>query len=102
MVKHAFVAAVLSFLAAQSAPAAPVSGDAIYQKRCAACHELAGERVPPRDALKKMSAARILRALDFGAMINVAGPMTREEREGVATFLGVAGGDKTLAPKNVC
>ena len=92
MMKRAFIAALLSLVAAQFAPAAPVSGDALYQKRCAACHDSAAERVPPRDALKKMSVARILRALDFGAMINIAGPMTREEREAVATFLGVAGG----------
>src|SRR5438128_1981418 len=102
MLKRAFVATLLSLVASQFAPAAAVSGDAIYQKRCAACHDSAGERVPPRDALKKMSVARILRALDFGVMINVAGPMTREEREAVATFLGVAGADAPLSPKNVC
>ena len=102
MMKRAFIATLLSLAAAHFAPAAPVSGDAMYQKRCAACHDSAGERVPPRDALKKMSVARILRALDFGVMINVAGPMTREEREAVATFLSVAGGDAPAEPKNVC
>jgi polyvinyl alcohol dehydrogenase (cytochrome) len=102
MTKRALIAALLSLVASRFALAGPVSGDAIYQKRCAACHDSAGERVPPRDALKRMSVARILRALDFGAMINVAGPMTREEREAVATFLGVAGADTPRTPKNVC
>jgi mono/diheme cytochrome c family protein len=52
--------------------AAPVSGEAVYQQRCAACHDAANPRVPPRDELKKLSVTRILRALDFGEMNNVA------------------------------
>jgi polyvinyl alcohol dehydrogenase (cytochrome) len=35
-----------------------------------------------------MAAARILRALDFGAMMTVAYPMSRDEREAVAAYLG--------------
>ena len=43
---------------------------------------------PTRETLQKMPAKRILRALDFGVMMGVAGPMKREEREAVASFLG--------------
>ena len=69
--------------------AAAVSGEAVYQKRCAACHDSASETTPPRDALKQLSVARILRTLDFGVMINVAYVLNRDEREAVANYLGV-------------
>ncbi len=82
--------------------AAPVSGEDVYRQRCASCHDSTGERVPPRDALKTLPAARILRALDFGVMVNIASPMTREEREAVAAFLGIPGADAVALPKNYC
>ena len=82
--------------------AAPISGEAVYQKRCAACHDSTSLRVPPRDVLEKLPVSRIVRALDFGVMMNVASPMTRDEREAVATFLGAAGGDAAPSPKNYC
>ena len=76
--------------AAQGAAAAPgsPSGEAVYRERCAGCHDLTNARIPRRDALKLMPASRILRALDFGVMMNVAYPMRRDEREAVATLLG--------------
>src|SRR5262245_10489428 len=81
---------------------AAVSGEAVYQKRCAMCHDSANARVTARDTLNKLPATRILRTLDFGVMMNVASPMTREEREAVATFLGTPGGDTTPTAKNNC
>lgn len=71
----------------------PISGEAVYANRCAACHDRGGERIPLKDALKSLTAARIVRVLDFGVMINVAYPMTRPEREAVATYLGKPGAD---------
>jgi polyvinyl alcohol dehydrogenase (cytochrome) len=44
--------------------------------------------VPPRDALRQLPAARILRALDGGSMMSIAFTMTRPERLAVASFLG--------------
>src|SRR5262245_23390086 len=73
--------------------AAPVSGEAVYKQRCAACHDSASPRVPPRDELKKLSVPRILRAMDFGLMNNVATKLTQEEREAVAAYLGIPGGN---------
>jgi polyvinyl alcohol dehydrogenase (cytochrome) len=78
-----------SGISAFAAPqAAPVSGAEVYQKRCASCHDQGGSRGPARETLQKMPAKRILRVLDFGVMMGVAGPMKREEREAVASFLG--------------
>ena len=68
--------------------AASVSGAEVYQKRCASCHDKASSNVPTRDALEKLPAKHILRSLDFGVMMGVAGPLKRPEREAVATFLG--------------
>ncbi len=79
----------LSEISVFAAPqATSVSGPEVYQKRCASCHDQADSRVPTRVTLQKMPAKRILRALDFGLMMGVAGPMKREEREAVASFLG--------------
>ena len=83
-------------------PSAQPSGEAIYRERCAGCHDLVTARIPPRDALRNMSSARILRALDFGVMMNVAYPLRRDEREAVATFLGKAGGDPAPPPSAFC
>ena len=77
--------------------AAPVSGEAVYQQRCAACHNSGSTRVPPREELKKFSVARILRTMDFGVMNNIASKLSQEEREAVAAYLGVPG-DSGLPP----
>src|SRR4051812_13445278 len=73
---------------AASAYAHSPSGAAVYEKNCAACHEQVTARIPHRDALQKMSAARIMRTLDFGLMMSIAYPLRRDERQAVATFLG--------------
>jgi polyvinyl alcohol dehydrogenase (cytochrome) len=78
------------------------SGEAIYLKRCASCHDSGGERTPSRDALKQLSVQRILRTLDFGVMINVAYVLTRDEREAVANFLGTNRPDPPVPPEAYC
>jgi hypothetical protein len=52
--------------------------------------------------LKKMTVARILRALDFGLMMNIAYPMRRDEREAVATFLGTNDSETGTPPTAFC
>ena len=71
--------------------AAPVSGEIVYQQRCAPCHDSGSARVPHRDELKKLSVTRILRAMDFGVMNNISSKLRQDEREAVATYLGLAG-----------
>jgi polyvinyl alcohol dehydrogenase (cytochrome) len=103
-----FFLSVISAAAAQnSVPTSPsaassVSGADVYQKRCAACHDQAGSRAPSRDALQKLSAARILRTLDFGLMMAVAYPINRAEREGVANFLGTKAEETPLPASAFC
>jgi len=74
------------------------SGEQVYRSHCATCHDGGANQAPPRDALQKMSAERILRTMDFGLMMGVAYPLKREEREAVAKFLGT-GASESIAPE---
>jgi len=76
-----------------TADAQSASGSAVYQQRCAACHDQVSARIPNREALQKMSAARIMRTLDFGLMMSIAYPLRRDERQAVAAYLGTKDGD---------
>jgi polyvinyl alcohol dehydrogenase (cytochrome) len=87
---------------ASSSVSSSLSGADVYQKRCARCHDQAGSRAPSKDALQKLSAARILRTLDFGLMMAVAYPMKREEREAVASYLGTPAADTPLPASAFC
>jgi polyvinyl alcohol dehydrogenase (cytochrome) len=73
---------------AAAQPAAAPSGEALYAEHCALCHEQVDERIPHRSALEQMPAARIVRALDAGAMLAIAMNMNRDERIAVADYLG--------------
>ena len=79
-----------------------VSGEAVYQKHCARCHEMATPRVPHREALMQMSASRILRSMDFGSMMALSYRLRRNEREAVAAYLGKANGEAAPLPKAYC
>src|ERR1700761_6459662 len=68
--------------------AAPEAGEAVFSHYCAGCHEQNNPRIPPRETLQKMPAARILRTLNYGAMITVAYTMSMSQREAVANWLG--------------
>lgn len=97
------IAPIIAILGvAPSAQVQTPSGEAVYAKYCASCHDQAGSRIPTREALTKMSPARILRTLDFGLMMSIAYPMRRNEREAVATFLGSGKDDLTPAPGVFC
>ncbi len=95
---------LLAFLSATASAlsAAPVSGETVYQKRCASCHDSPASRAPSRDSLKTRSALSIQRTLDFGIMSNVAGPMRRDERDAVANWLGTAGASSAPPPQAFC
>jgi polyvinyl alcohol dehydrogenase (cytochrome) len=91
------IAAIPNVAAAQT-----VSGEALYKTRCAACHDNADGRTPPRAVLQAMTPSRILRTLDFGAMMTIAYTLRREEREAVAAFLGKPGPEPRPRPEAYC
>jgi polyvinyl alcohol dehydrogenase (cytochrome) len=95
-------AGVLVAAAPSSAWAQGPDGAALYQRRCASCHDNPTERTPPRQALQAMTAARILRVMDFGAMMTVSYTLTRAEREAVAHFIGKPGAEPEPAPAAFC
>ena len=80
----------LTFLAAQRR-LAPADGEEVYQRQCSTCHDSGNPRVPQRDALKRLTAERIRRTLDFGTMLSVGNLLNRAEREAVAEYLGREG-----------
>ena len=83
----------LLLLLCASLQAATENGEAVFKQRCAACHEQNNPRIPTREALQRMPATRILRALNYGAMITIAYTMNMAQREAVANYLGTPGGD---------
>src|SRR5215470_11729051 len=78
------------------------SGEVIYRERCAGCHDLTSQRIPPKSALQQMPATRILRVLDFGVMMSVAYPLRRDEREAVAKYIGTSAGDPVPPASAFC
>src|SRR5215468_7419823 len=96
------VAAVVIAVAFAGSAVAQPSGEAIYRERCAGCHDLASQRIPPKSALQQMPATRILRVLDFGVMMSVAYPLKRDEREAVAKYLGTDAGDPAPPASAFC
>ena len=79
---------ILVFMSSPWAGAAAPSGEEVYKQKCSRCHEQVNPRIPPREALQGMPSARILRALDSGAMMAVAFTIRRDERIAVSDYLG--------------
>jgi len=63
-------------------------GAALYKQHCAACHEAPAGRVPPVSALRAMSTALILRALETGTMKTQGDGLSSNERVALALYLG--------------
>ena len=82
--------------------AAPENGEAVFKQHCAACHEQNNPRIPARETLQKLPATRILRALNYGAMITVGYTMNMAQREAVANWLGTPGADATEPESAYC
>jgi len=96
---------ILAAIAILPTPAAMAAGtgEEVYAKRCAACHDQANPRIPSRESLKKIPATRILRVMDFGVMMQVAYQLTRQDREAVAKFLGTEAAETTaIGPEAFC
>ena len=80
----------------------PPTGEALYQKRCAACHDQPSPRIPPRAALENLYASRILRVMNSGAMMTIAYTLKRDEKEAVAAYLGKPGAEPGPPPAAFC
>jgi polyvinyl alcohol dehydrogenase (cytochrome) len=81
---------------ALACPAFAQDGAALYQARCAMCHDSPTGRTPAVSILRDMSSAAILRALESGAMRVEAQGLSSPERIALASYL--SGGPITSAP----
>ncbi|MEP7310674.1 MAG: PQQ-binding-like beta-propeller repeat protein [Acidobacteriota bacterium] len=82
-------------------------GAAAYAQNCAACHDAGVDRAPSREALRGMTAERVLAALESGAMISMASRSSAAERRAIAQFvtgksLSKKDVDMTPAPQSMC
>lgn len=63
-------------------------GRAVYQTRCASCHDGGGERAPPLSTLRMMSEQSLRFALsDAGVMAGQAAPLAARDREQLIGYL---------------
>src|ERR1700685_2809713 len=65
----------------------------VFQKHCASCHNSeagAGGPGPQISALQSMTPVAIQRTLESGVMKQQAAPLSPDERQRIATFLGTA------------
>ena len=75
-----FSAACFGLLCFVLAPLAAQDGAAIYQQRCASCHDGGMDRAPARAALREMAAERVLAAMETGPMISMASGRSAADR----------------------
>jgi polyvinyl alcohol dehydrogenase (cytochrome) len=78
---------LLALFAFSAGLAAAQDGAALYKQSCAQCHDGGMDRAPSRDALKAMSADRVLAAMETGPMISMASRRTALERRAIAEFV---------------
>lgn len=71
------------------ANAAP-DGAALYQARCAACHDKAADRTPAREVLARMPASLILSTMRHGAMAPMAEGLAPAQMVAIANYVGRA------------
>jgi polyvinyl alcohol dehydrogenase (cytochrome) len=76
----------LSFLLV-ALPLCAQDGAALFQQRCASCHDGGVNRAPVTAALKQMSAENVLNALKSGVMTQQAAGMSEAELRAVSEFV---------------
>ena len=65
----------------------PVAGAALYQKRCATCHDNPSGRTPPKTTIAANTPTFIMSALLTGVMQPMAAGLTPHEMSSVAAYL---------------
>lgn len=69
-------------------PALAADPAALYRKNCSACHDISGIRAPSVPAMRQMSSANLLKALETGIMKSQAAGLSHAERVSLAEYLG--------------
>ena len=81
------VAALFALPSIAGAQTPPPNAQELYTRSCAQCHDGGNDRAPGREALRGMTAERILAAMETGPMITMANNRTAAERRAIAEFL---------------
>jgi len=63
------------------------SGQGLYDRNCASCHNGGMDRAPNRQEFTGMTATRVLNAMETGAMVTMALRLNAPERRTLAEFL---------------
>ena len=83
--------------------ATPSSGEALYQQRCASCHEGGVARAADTKALRQLSAERIGFALAYGIMSQQGRDLSRGEIGEIVRFLaGTPAAPAPALPDSTC
>ena len=81
--------------AASQIAAGGIDGAALYQLRCAGCHEHATDRIPSREVLSRNPASFILGTLRNGAMAPMAQDLSVPEMTAIARYVSKVTDDRT-------
>jgi len=87
---------------AARAAAVVAHGAALFQARCASCHDPAIERAPPKTALARHFPDDIATALKSGVMQPMAADLSDEDIHAIATYLGADGMTEQAADPPAC
>src|SRR5580700_4954536 len=74
------------------------AGAAIYKERCASCHDVPAERVPPLSSIKAMSGEAIYTALTSGVMKTRAEGLSTAQIFALIGYIAPTGGTHAAAP----
>src|SRR5882724_12778868 len=77
-------ACALAVSASAQTPSPAPDGDGLVQRTCAQCHMGGVNRAPDMDALRAMSADRVLAAMETGPMISMVTGRSAAERRAIA------------------
>ncbi|MEZ6031336.1 MAG: PQQ-binding-like beta-propeller repeat protein [Hyphomonadaceae bacterium] len=100
----AWAIALVGVASAQT-PSTAETAEALFQARCAACHDPSIERAPSREAIRQMSPAQIVGALESGLMAPMAAGLSVTDINMLAVHLGssrqvdASAGTMSTAPK---
>src|SRR5262245_2663065 len=84
MISLVFAPLLLAATASAQTPEQPQDGNALFQRTCAQCHMGNVPRAPDMDALRAMSADRVLAAMETGPMISMATGRSVADRRAIA------------------
>lgn len=72
-------------------------GKALYDARCATCHDQATDRTPPRDVIAKNPPSFILAAMRTGIMQPMAAGLSEDDMKAIALYLSPVAGARGTA-----